>query len=104
MSATLERHKVPPPYVARDGRRWSAGTNEEVDQEGYGTGDYSGPGLGGAVHSRYGCGADDCTACYPFRYRCEWCGEDFPEPVPNGDREPKCEACGYDPAEWTEGI
>jgi hypothetical protein len=44
----------------------------------------------------YGCGAEStCKTCYPFTYRCE-CGEDYPTPVPFGDRTPECEACGLD--------
>lgn len=44
----------------------------------------------------YGCGADDCQACYPLIYRCESCSENYPEPVPNDGRPlPECEQCGY---------
>jgi hypothetical protein len=33
--------------------------------------------------SHYGCGADGCTECYPYDYRCD-CGFEYPAPIPNG--------------------
>lgn len=47
----------------------------------------------------YGCGDDDCLACYPLVYRCEH-GFDFPEPIPNGMPEPACEDLHEDGEEW----
>jgi hypothetical protein len=35
--------------------------------------------------SSYGCGAHDCTDCYPIQYGCEYCTEDFPAPIANGE-------------------
>jgi hypothetical protein len=44
--------------------------------------------------SSYGCGADDCSDCYPIQYSCEWCKAMFPEPIGNGE-EHICPNCGY---------
>lgn len=46
------------------------------------------------IQSNYGCGANDCLSCYPIQYRCEWCGEDFPEPIRNGESF-ICDACNW---------
>lgn len=48
-----------------------------------------------AKQSHYGCGADTCTDCYPIQYRCDYCNEDFPAPIANGEHY-TCEECGYD--------
>lgn len=54
-----------------------------------------------AKASRYGCGAHNCTACYPLVYRCEMCGEDYASPILNG-RRAECEACGWEIEQDTE--
>lgn len=43
--------------------------------------------------SSYGCGNLKCHACSPIQYSCEWCGEDFPEPIANSEvfTCPECE-------------
>jgi len=41
----------------------------------------------------FGCGNYKCKDCYPFQYGCEFCGETFPSPVPNGSTF-QCE-CGW---------
>lgn len=48
-----------------------------------------------ANQSHFGCGRYSCIACYPIEYRCPDCGEDYPNPIANGERH-ECEACGYD--------
>ncbi len=47
-----------------------------------------------AKGSRYGCGSISCLSCYPVFYRCEYCGEDFPQPIANGEAF-ECPECGY---------
>ena len=42
----------------------------------------------------YGCGNYECKPCYPYVYRCE-CGLEYPEPIPNGEKIPECESCGW---------
>ena len=37
----------------------------------------------------FGCGAINCSSCYPFTYRCPD-GHDYLTPVPNGEPEPDC--------------
>lgn len=43
--------------------------------------------------SPYMCGAWDCCACYPLEYVCDYCEEDLPSPILNGQRA-YCDACG----------
>lgn len=45
--------------------------------------------------SHYGCGSDTCVSCYPIQYRCDYCNEDFTNPIANGEHY-ECEECGYD--------
>lgn len=54
-----------------------------------------------AEKSSYGCGADKCLACYPIHYRCADCGEDYPDPIANGEKY-ICENCGYEEGETDE--
>jgi hypothetical protein len=48
-----------------------------------------------AGRSSYGCGANECMACYPLEYACEYCAVDFDIPIRNGEAY-VCEACGWD--------
>lgn len=48
-----------------------------------------------ATRSHYGCGASDCTHCYPVQYGCEACGGTFPSPVANGEQI-TCQECDYE--------
>lgn len=47
-----------------------------------------------AKMSHYGCGWDSCQACYPLQYACEFCAEQFPSPILNGERH-ECEDCEW---------
>jgi hypothetical protein len=53
--------------------------------------------------SSFGCGSHNCVTCYPFTYRCE-CGADYPQPIPNGQPMPVCDACGIDIEELSEKV
>lgn len=46
-----------------------------------------------ATQSHYGCGADDCVACYPIQYGCEFCDTRWEQPIANGEvfKCPECE-------------
>ena len=46
-----------------------------------------------ATRSAYGCGSATCVKCYPVQYACEFCGEDYPLPIANGESYacPSCE-------------
>lgn len=48
-----------------------------------------------AGRSSYGCGANECMACYPLEYACEYCAVAFDIPIHNGEAY-QCEACGWD--------
>jgi hypothetical protein len=48
-----------------------------------------------ATQSLYGCGADNCTACYPIQYSCDLCDTEFDSPIANGEQF-TCPVCDYD--------
>lgn len=61
-----------------------------------------------ANQSDYGCGADDCHACYPIQYLCEECNATFPSPIrynPRDQREEyRCPECDWINNENTQAI
>ena len=46
-----------------------------------------------STQSTYGCGAEDCVACYPIQYSCELCDYAWDMPIANGEvfTCPNCE-------------
>ena len=56
--------------------------------------------------SRYGCGADGCTDCYPLIYRCADCGHDYDRPFINDGSgnlpRVECDECGFDG--WLDSV
>ena len=49
--------------------------------------------------SRFGCGAEECKACYPLQYACDYCLEQFTTPIENGTPY-ECQDCGF--CVWVE--
>lgn len=47
-----------------------------------------------ASQSHYGCGNEECLACYPIQYACEFCAAQFPDPIANGEYY-DCPECGW---------
>lgn len=50
------------------------------------------------TQSHYGCGNDDCVACYPIQYACADCYTRFTSPIAKGEHY-ECESCGFNSKE-----